>query len=241
MKANKWVDLQRDTLVHVQSGRMRPSIGSRLGASHLEPNVAKRSKVIIWWMQTVPKSLAKRVFGTVEASTILGRAGSLSGPQVNLFRNPNWATEAFEDGSWNGGTPKSSVYRWDFLLSTSHFGVPPFMAPPHIFEFSFFFPSRVRSASISLQNSGEGTNSSVPISYQQPGESYDVQETCFSGGIHRWRSNSGAKCRTLITMFCSCLPIVCGFLKYGDPQVTMGLMWKLFYVMIWRIWGTTVT
>ena len=30
-------------------------------------------------------------------------------------------------GSWNGGTPKSSIYKWIFHEKQHHFGVPPFM------------------------------------------------------------------------------------------------------------------
>ena len=32
--------------------------------------------------------------------------------------------------SWNSGTPQSSICRWDFLLSTNHFGVPPWLWKP---------------------------------------------------------------------------------------------------------------
>ena len=31
----------------------------------------------------------------------------------------------YTEVSWNGGTPKSSIFVWDFPLETIHFGVPP--------------------------------------------------------------------------------------------------------------------
>ena len=78
-------------------------------------------------------------------SNEIGSKGTQVGPQKTLFQYrsysilPTLERQGWDGSlsliihlevSWNGGTPKSSIYRWIFPLQTNHFEDPPLMETP---------------------------------------------------------------------------------------------------------------
>ena len=50
----------------------------------------------------------------------------------------NHVIQTYMEVSWNGGTPKSSISRWDFPLQTNHFGDPHLWKPPYIYIYYIY-------------------------------------------------------------------------------------------------------